>query len=94
MDGEAILDFIDGGHDVILAVDSQVSDEFRNLASDIGVDIEPRGSAVMDYTDYVLLKDSVDPQLIVSDVILDSPAVFGQARVTVSYSATGQSLAA
>lgn len=74
----------------MLVVDSTVSDEIRNLASDVGVDIEPRGSAVLDYTDYVLLKDSIDPTLIVSDVVLESPAVFGPKKIQVSTVATRQ----
>ena len=77
LDGEAILDFIDSGRDVILAVDSRASDEIRNLASDVGVDFEPRGSAVVDDHNHVTMAHGVDHTLVVSDAVLDSAAVLG-----------------
>ena len=83
LDGEAILDFIDSGRDVILAVDSRASDEIRNLASDVGVDLEPRGSAVVDDHNHVTMAHGVDHTLVVSDAVLDSAAVFGPGAIMV-----------
>lgn len=43
---------MDEGNDLILAFDSRVSDEMRDLASDMGVEVEPKGSAVTDHFSY------------------------------------------
>lgn len=84
MDSEAILDFVDAGHDLILAADSKASDEIRNLASDLGVDLEPQGSTILDTTNHVALSKAVDATLITSRQILQSPAIFGEKLISVS----------
>lgn len=84
LDSEAILDFVDAGHDLILAVDSAVSDELRNLASDLGVDFEPQGSAVVDFTNHIALTKSADATLIISRQLLQSPAIFGDRAIQAS----------
>ena len=86
MDSEAILDFVDAGHDLILAVDSKASDEIRNLASDLGIDFETQGSVVTDTTNHVALSKAIDTALITSQQILQSPAIFGDKGITVSSS--------
>lgn len=35
-----VVEFVDEGHDLLLAVDSQVSEELRELAQELGVDID------------------------------------------------------
>ena len=84
MDGEAILDFVDSGRDVVLAVDSKVSDELRNLAADLGVDVDPKGQAVIDHWNYVSSARKLDHTLVLADRILDCEAVFGQQPPQVS----------
>lgn len=37
---EAVLDFVDSGHDLILAADSSASDLIRNIAAECGVDFD------------------------------------------------------
>ena len=66
IDSESILDFIDAGRDVLVAVDSQVSEELRGLISDLGVDVEPKGTAAIDHIDYVTSGSSADHTLIAS----------------------------
>lgn len=36
----AVLDFVDSGHDLILAADSSPSDLIRNVATEFGVDFD------------------------------------------------------
>ena len=83
LDAEAILDFVDAGHDVILAADQRASDEIRNLASDLGVDFEPQGSVVMDNMNHVALSKGVDTSLVISKQLLKSPAIFGSSLIQV-----------
>lgn len=40
VDQNAVLEFIDAGHDMILAVDSSASDLIRGIATECGVDFD------------------------------------------------------
>lgn len=40
MDVEQLVEFVDAGHDLLLAVDSSVSEEMRALADQLGVDVD------------------------------------------------------
>jgi oligosaccharyltransferase complex subunit beta len=40
LDVAAVLDFVDSGHDLILAVDVGASDRIRSIASESGADFE------------------------------------------------------
>lgn len=40
VDMAAILDFVDAGHDLILAADSSASDLVRGIATECGVDFD------------------------------------------------------
>lgn len=42
IDAAQVVEFVDAGRDVLLAVDSDVSEELRSLAQDLGVDIDAR----------------------------------------------------
>ena len=79
------MDFVDAGHDLVLAVDSRASDEIRNLISDLGVDLEPQGSAVVDTTNHVTLAKSMDTTLIVSGQMLQTPAIFSEKAAQVHH---------
>lgn len=40
LDVAAVLDFVDSGHDLILAADAGASDWIRNIAAESGVDFD------------------------------------------------------
>lgn len=40
VDVEQLVAFVDAGHDLLLAVDSSVSEEMRALADQLGVDVD------------------------------------------------------
>lgn len=42
IDAAQVVEFVDAGRDVLLAVDSEVSEELRSLAQDLGVDVDAR----------------------------------------------------
>lgn len=84
LDNEAILDFVESGRDVILAVTSKVSDDLRNLASDLGVDFEPKGSAVLDPRNRVIKPKSREGDLILSRQIAEEPYIFGPSYIKVT----------
>lgn len=74
---------MDSGRGLILAVDSKVSDDLRNLASDLGVDFEPKGSAVLDPSNHVTKPRSKDGHIIISRQIADEPYIVGQSSIQV-----------
>lgn len=40
LDLKAVLDFVDSGHDLIVAADANASDFIRNIAAECGVDFD------------------------------------------------------
>ncbi len=42
IDAAQVVEFVDAGRDVLLAVDSEASEELRSLAQDLGVDVDAR----------------------------------------------------
>jgi oligosaccharyltransferase complex subunit beta len=49
IDVPSILDFIDEGHNVLIAADSSVSDPIREIAEECGVEFDEEGSFVLDH---------------------------------------------
>lgn len=47
-----LLEFVEKGGNLLLAVDSTASETTRELASELGVDIEPSGNSVVDHFDH------------------------------------------
>lgn len=72
IDSEAILDFVEAGHDLIMAVDSTITDDLRGLVSDLGLDIEPRHSSVIDHVAHVVGEGPADHSLTFSSAIVPS----------------------
>lgn len=75
-----MLDFVDAGHDLLLAVDSDASDELRELAADLGVDFDHKGSVI---TDHFNRYDKQHAAIMTSNA-LESKAVFGSSHKHVS----------
>ncbi len=42
VDVAQVVEFVDAGHDVLLAVDSGVSEELRELSQELGIDVDGR----------------------------------------------------
>lgn len=55
-----ILEFADAGRDLLLAVDSGASEELRELAQELGVDLDASGNAVIDHFGYEATLGSED----------------------------------
>lgn len=75
-----MLDFVDTGHDLLLAIDSNASDELRELAADLGVDFDSKGSVV---TDHFNRYDQQHAGIVTSKA-LDSSSIFGSSHKHVS----------
>ena len=79
-DATGLLDFVDAGHDLLLAVDPDASDELRELAADLGVDFDAKASVMTDHF------NRYDQQVsgIVTTNALQSKVVFGDGYKHVS----------
>jgi Oligosaccharyltransferase 48 kDa subunit beta len=73
IDNTAILEFVDAGHDVLIAVDAAVSNDIRELVADLGVDVDAKGSTVVDHVH----QTSVDHTTIYTSEWVDSSAILG-----------------
>ncbi|KAG7035106.1 Dolichyl-diphosphooligosaccharide--protein glycosyltransferase 48 kDa subunit [Cucurbita argyrosperma subsp. argyrosperma] len=79
VDLAGILDFVDSGHDLILAADSNASDLIREIATECGVDFDEDSAAVViDHTSYAVSETEGDHTLIASDDLIksDAPVLF------------------
>ncbi|KAL9296439.1 hypothetical protein ACSQ67_022335 [Phaseolus vulgaris] len=79
VDAAAILDFVDSGHDLIVAADSNASDLIREIAVECGVDFdEDPASMVVDHSGYAVSATEGDHTLIASDDFIksDAPVLF------------------
>ncbi|KAK6916541.1 Dolichyl-diphosphooligosaccharide--protein glycosyltransferase 48kDa subunit, partial [Dillenia turbinata] len=82
IDAAAILDFIDSGHDLILAADTSASDLIREIATECGVDYdEDQSSMVIDHTSYAVSETEGDHTLIAADDFIKSEVILGSKKI-------------
>ncbi|KAL8549752.1 hypothetical protein ACS0TY_008550 [Phlomoides rotata] len=82
LDLEGVLDFVDSGHDLILAADSSASDLIRSIAAECGVDFDEDPSAVViDHTGYAVSETEGDHSLIAADDFIQSDVILGNKKI-------------
>lgn len=82
VDLAGILDFVDSGHDLIIAADSAASDLIRDIATECGVDFDEDPSAmVIDHTSYSVSNTEGDHTLIASDDFIQSDVILGSQKI-------------
>lgn len=52
LDLAAVLDFVDSGHDLIIAADTSASDLIKSVATECGVDFDEVCVEIMCFTNY------------------------------------------
>ncbi|XP_047323730.1 dolichyl-diphosphooligosaccharide--protein glycosyltransferase 48 kDa subunit-like [Impatiens glandulifera] len=78
----AILEFVDSGHDLIIAADASASDLIREIATECGVDFdEDPASMVIDHTSYAVSDTKGGHQLIASDHFIHSDVLLGNKEI-------------
>ncbi|XP_050234948.1 dolichyl-diphosphooligosaccharide--protein glycosyltransferase 48 kDa subunit-like [Mercurialis annua] len=78
----AIVDFVDSGHDLIIAADVNASELIRDVATDAGVDLDEDPSAmVLDHSSYAVSETEGDHTLIASDDFIKSDVVLGTTEI-------------
>ncbi|KAL0916857.1 hypothetical protein M5K25_014403 [Dendrobium thyrsiflorum] len=82
LDQAAVLDFVDAGHDLILAADSYASDLIRGIASECGVDFdEDPDAVVIDHVGYAVSEIDGEHTLIAADDFIQSDVILGEKKI-------------
>ncbi|KAF5736066.1 hypothetical protein HS088_TW14G00200 [Tripterygium wilfordii] len=82
LDLGAVLDFVDSGHDLIVAADASASDLIRSIATECGVDFDEDPSAkVIDHKCYAVSENDGDHTLIASDSFIQSDVILGKSKI-------------
>ncbi|XP_022744954.1 dolichyl-diphosphooligosaccharide--protein glycosyltransferase 48 kDa subunit-like isoform X2 [Durio zibethinus] len=82
IDLAAIINFVDSGHDLIIAADANASDLIREVATECGVDFdEDPLSMVIDHTSYAVSETEGDHTFIASDDFIKSDVIFGSKKI-------------
>lgn len=84
IDSNAIVDFIDnGGGNVLVAASSEVGDILRDLGMEVGLELDERGTSVIDHLIYDV-KDSGDHTLLAVNpsLLMDSELIVGPKTTT------------
>ncbi|CAO2830310.1 unnamed protein product [Amaranthus hypochondriacus] len=77
-----ILDFVDSGHDLILAANVNASNFIRNVASECGADfVDDTEAVVIDHTSFSVSEIDGDHSLIASDNFIKSTAILGKEKI-------------
>ncbi|GAB4821924.1 hypothetical protein N2152v2_008970 [Parachlorella kessleri] len=93
IDTTLLAEFVDDGHDLLLAVGSGVSEELRELAQEMGVDLDARDTAVIDHFSFDGQLGAADHTAVLATDILDTRAVFSQPlKAPVLFRGIGMSL--
>ncbi|KAK8558719.1 hypothetical protein V6N13_098359 [Hibiscus sabdariffa] len=95
IDVAAIINFVDSGHDLVIAADVNASDLIREVATECGVDFDEDPSAmVIDHTGYSVSETEGDHTLIASDDFIKSDVILGSKKITapVLFQGIGHSL--
>ncbi|KAL3538944.1 hypothetical protein ACH5RR_002310 [Cinchona calisaya] len=78
----AIMEFVDAGHDLILAADESASDLIREVAIECGVDFdEEPGAVVIDHTSYAVSAMDGDHTIIAADDFIKSDVILGSKTI-------------
>ncbi|KAF7103277.1 hypothetical protein CFC21_104282 [Triticum aestivum] len=82
VDQNAVLEFIDAGHDMILAADHSASDLIRGIATECGVDFDEDPEAmVIDHINYASSEVEGDHTLIAGDDLIQSDVILGSKKI-------------
>ncbi|XP_072951408.1 dolichyl-diphosphooligosaccharide--protein glycosyltransferase 48 kDa subunit [Typha angustifolia] len=82
LDQNAVLDFVDAGHDLILAADSSASDLIRGIATECGVDFDEDPEAlVIDHTSYAVSESEGEHTLIAGDDLIQADIILGEKKI-------------
>lgn len=89
---DTILEFIDAGHNVIFAGDSDLGDIIREVASECNVEFDDSGSNVIDHSNYDASDIGGAHTLIAADNFANVQAIFKDITAPVLFKGIGQDI--
>lgn len=78
------MDFVDSGRNLVLGASSDVSDNIRALAAEVGIDLDEKGSKVWDHFNHVVLDGKADHAVIAASDRINNPAIIDASASKVS----------
>ena len=90
LSAEAITEFIDEGGNILIAANSNVGEVLREVASEVGFEVDDDGTAVIDHLNYDL-KDQGKHTLVVADPknLIKSDKIVGSGNAPMLYRGVG-----
>ena len=90
LSAEAITEFIDEGGNILIAANSNVGEVLREVASEVGFEVDDDGTAVIDHLNYDL-KDQGKHTLVVADSknLIKSEKMVGDVKAPMLYRGVG-----
>lgn len=83
---------MDAGRNVLIAASSDVSELMRTLATEVGIDLDDKGTKVFDHFSYATFADGTqDHTAILTRNVVQSAALVGAASLQVGHAASHQS---
>jgi len=89
---QTILDFIDDGHNVIFAGESDLGDIIREVASECNVEFDDSGSHVIDHSNFDVSDVGGPHTLIAADNFANVPVIFKDINAPVLFRGIGQDI--
>ncbi|CAK7347682.1 unnamed protein product [Dovyalis caffra] len=84
LDLAVVLDFVDLGHDLIIAANTSASDLIKSVATECGVDFDEDPFAmVIDHKSYAVVETEGDHTLIAADDFIESDVIFGERKIEI-----------
>ncbi len=80
LNAESIVDFVDGGGNLMVAGSARTGDALRELAAECGLEVDEEGAAVIDHLNFDANKDDGRHTTVVagSENLIDAPAIVGE----------------
>lgn len=77
-----VVEFINAGHNVLLAADTGVSETIRDIASECGAELAGPTTAVIDHHNFDKSDFEGRHTAIIADDVIDAPVILGNKKVT------------
>jgi oligosaccharyltransferase complex subunit beta len=74
---KSVVGFIDAGHNVLIAANTNVTDSMRGIANECGIDFDEHQSSVVDHMLYDMSDAGGDHTLVTSTHVIDTPVIVG-----------------
>ena len=82
------LGFVDDGGNIVISANSDVGDPIKEIAAEVGIEIDEEGTSVIDHMSYDV-SDAGYHELIVADNFIDSSIIVGETPEPILFKGVG-----